>query len=416
MVINGRWNGQSLSISLKPGSLTVSVQRKDGPDSSDSRVYSFDGQGRLWTAMSGGVSYRRGLNGRTVAKWFARPDNQGLEAQRERRWLTDQEAGGLQEEARALAAALLQAVRSDQVSLDQPLPAQAMPLFECIAAFDAARYRQDVQAYQRVYQPVGILPPDQYMAVVLQATEGCSFNTCTFCDFYRERRFRIKPVDEFRSHAQAVRDFLGQGLALRRTLFLGDANALVTPMPRLLDLLAAAREVFDVEALGGIYAFLDGFSGEKKRVEDYRRLAELGVRRIYIGMESGSPDLLRFLKKPGRPEDVLQAVQAIKAGGIAVGVIVLLGAGGEAYALAHVTDTTRLLNAMNLGLDDLIYFSELVESEGLEYTRDAYRQQLKPLSPAGRIAQGEEIERGLVFRQEDGVPHISRYDIREFVY
>jgi len=38
-------------------------------------------------------------------------------------------------------------------------------------------------------KPVGILPPDQYMAVVLQAAEGCAFNTCTFCDFYRDRSF-----------------------------------------------------------------------------------------------------------------------------------------------------------------------------------------------------------------------------------
>lgn len=365
--------------------------------------------------MVGGISYRRGLNGRTVAKWFA-DGKAGLEAARARRWLTGDETAQLQEEARRQARDLFAAIQEGQAALDASLDAQADRLFERVLAFDQMRYQQDVDAYHRVYLPVGILPPDQYMAVVLQATEGCSFNTCTFCDFYRDRRFRIKTTDQFRQHAQAVRAYLAEGLALRRTLFLGDANALVVPMPRLLELLAVTREVFDVERLGGIYAFLDGFSGEKKTAADYQHLAALGVRRIYIGMESGNPALLRLLKKPGSPEDVLQAVQAIKAGGIAVGVIALLGAGGQSYAQAHVHDTIQLLNAMDLDLDDLVYFSELIESEGLEYTRTAFQQQLKPLDTSARIAQGEEIERGLVFRPENGIPHISRYDIREFVY
>jgi radical SAM superfamily enzyme YgiQ (UPF0313 family) len=263
---------------------------------------------------------------------------------------------------------------------------------------------------------VGILPPDQYMAVVLQATEGCSFNTCTFCNFYRDRPFRIKSPGEFRLHAEAVRDFLGLGLSLRRTIFLGDANALVTPMPRLLPLLEAVHQVYDVERLGGMYAFLDGFSGEKKTPGDFRRLAEGGMRRVYVGLESGSPALLRFLKKPGAPEDALRAVQAMKAGGLAVGVIVLLGAGGHTYAKEHVRETVRTINAMQLDADDLIYFSELVESEGLPYVQAAYQAGLQPLSQQERLAQGEEIEAGLKFSQQGGTPHISRYDIREFVY
>jgi radical SAM superfamily enzyme YgiQ (UPF0313 family) len=132
------------------------------------------------------------------------------------------------------------------------------------ANLSADRYRQDVIQYHKVYKPVGILPPDQYMAVVLQATEGCSFNTCTFCDFYRDRPFRIKQPDAFRQHCEAVRDYLGEGLKLRRTIFLGDANALVIPMPRLLPLLDIVHQTYDVEALGGIYAFLDGLAGNAK--------------------------------------------------------------------------------------------------------------------------------------------------------
>lgn len=407
MVINGTWKNQALSLSLKPNSLTLSLQSQG-----QSQVFSFDGEGRLWTAMFEGISYRCGLNGKTVAKWQL-PDGQ-----RDRRWLPPEALAHLRERAHQTVAALLHDLQSspDEVRLLTPLPESALASFERIITFTPARYQADAAHYHRAYQPVGILPPDQYMAVVLQATEGCSFNTCTFCNFYRDRRFHIKTPEEFRAHAHAVKDFLGAGLALRRTIFLGDANALVVPMPRLLTLLDVVRQVYNVEQLGGIYAFLDGFSGEKKTAADYARLAAHGVKRIYIGMESGSAELLQFLKKPGSPGDVVQAVRAIKAGGVAVGVIVLLGAGGKAYAQEHIHDTIQAINAMHLDLDDLIYFSELIEDEGLEYTLAAFQLQLQPLSPQERIAQGEAIERGLIFSKRRGTPHISRYDIREFVY
>ena len=298
MVIFGKWKDQTLSLSIKPNSLTLSLQ-----NTGDSQVFSFDGEGRLWTAMRAGISYRRGLNGRTVAKWQTMNTTTHREDGRDRRWMDPQEASQLETLAREIVSSLLVDFEAGQVNLQAPLPAEALALIHKILSFTETRYQEDVKRYHQVYKPVGILPPDQYMSVVLQATEGCSFNTCTFCNFYRDRRFRIRPADEFRVHAQEVRDYLGAGLNLRRTLFLGDANALVVPMPRLLALVDVVHEVFDVERLGGIYAFLDGFSGEKKTAADYAELARRGMKRIYIGMESGNGELLRFLKKPGQPED-----------------------------------------------------------------------------------------------------------------
>ncbi len=382
MVILGKYRNRSLTLSIKPGCITLSLG-----GASDSSVYSFDYTGRLWTAMLAGKSYRRGLDGKVVAKWEVQ------NRERQRRWLSPTEAAALEETSRQAAAEVLAGVDNGAVRLDQPLPELGRHGLRQAAAFDSSAYRQDVASYHQVYKPVGILPPDQYMAVVLQATEGCSFNTCTFCDFYRGRPFRIKKPEDFRRHAETVKDYLGEGLNLRRTLFFGDANALVTPMPRLLPLFDIANEVYDVERLGGIYAFLDGFSGERKTSQDYTELAKRGLKRVYIGMESGSEALLQFLKKPGKPSDVAHAVEAMKAGGVAVGVIVLLGAGGHAYAKEHVRETIAALNNMPLDLDDIIYFSELIENEDLPYVQDAYQAGLKPLTAEERIAQANAIER-----------------------
>lgn len=389
MIWNGQWRGQPLTLNARAESLTISLGTPGQPDQ---EVYSFDGAGRPWSVFRQGVLYRRGLNGRVLARWR---ENES----RQRRWLPDAEARALESLIRARMVEL-------EAELWGALPGDLTALFTPILNHDA---QADMRRCAEVYQPVGILPPDQYLAAVLQLTEGCSFNTCTFCTFYKGRPFRIKPPDELRAHALAVRDFLGAGLRLRRSIFLGDANALVVPMPRLLPLLDVVREVFDVEAAGGLYAFLDGFSGEKKSQEDYRALAGRGLRRVYVGLESGSDALLHELRKPGSASDAIQAVREMKAGGVAVGVIVLIGAGGQAFSGAHVRETIQVLNAMPLDGRDLLYLSDLVIDPAMAYAQQAAA--FAALDTSAMRAQEETIRAGLHI-----APRISRYDIREFIY
>ena len=81
----------------------------------------------------------------------------------------------------------------------------------------------------------------------------------------------------------------------------------------------------------GIYAFVDGLSAERKSVEDFRELWRRGVRRVYIGLESGCEALLTWLRKPSSAAMMLDAVKRMKTAGLQVGVIVLTGVGGERF-------------------------------------------------------------------------------------
>lgn len=381
-------------------------------------VYTLDLSGRLIGAFREGRNLRRGLDGWVLARW------RQAGAPRQHLWLDEDEAGELLAQLRADLGQL--------AALDlQPEFAQVV---ERGLGFD---YAADVARFGAIYRPVAILPPDQYQALVLQATEGCSFNTCTFCALYRDVRFRIKTADEFARHIEAVRDFFGPGLLLRRSLFLADANALIMPQPRLLPLLDVLHRAFEImpddlpsgqrrpwlaahpTGITGLYAFIDGLSAERKTVDDFRALRRLGLRRVYIGLESGHEPLLAWLHKPSPAAAMLDAVRRLKAAGVQVGVIVLTGVGGRRFDRGHIADTAAILDAMALAAGDLIYFSPFQPDPDAPYLALAAADGVDAPDPALAQAQERAIRAALTLPPPgpaSGGPQRVPYNLRDFVY
>lgn len=401
MIVRGRLDGQPIILSLKRGSLTVALD--------EATVLALDRAGRLWSFYVEGHHFRRGLNGSVLAKWT----REGI---RQRRCLWHSESNLVIRRTSLILRKLCQGLRFDPVPAGgtRVAPEIAQEISEVLAggaAFDVEAAHIDVAHYHQIYKPIGILPPDQYMALVLQVTEGCSFNTCTFCTFYKDRPFRVKSPQELRAHIAAVHDYLRDSMLMRRGVFLADANALVVPQRQMVELLDVVRE--EVGETRDIHAFLDGFSGRKKSVEDYAALAARGLRRVYVGLESGHDPLLTWIRKPGRASDAVAAVRRMKAGGVHAGVIVMLGIGGERYTEGHTHDTIDIVNRMGLGRGDLLYFSEFVP-HGTLYEAQGDAPDLQPLSRTRMAAQRADIVAGLRFGDER--PQIATYDIREFVY
>jgi hypothetical protein len=425
MIAQGRWHTTFYAISLKDSSLSVAIN--------GDYIVVCDRAGRLYSVYRAGLHHRRSLNGTILQKWTT--------DERQRRWLDQTEADQLLDDAAGNFRQLRAALGAPDWEWVTP-PGQSSALdelwqvIELAARFDSVTARLDAARFAEVYAPIGILPPDQYLALVLQATVGCSFNTCTFCDLYHQP-FRIKTADEFRRHVHAVHDYLGESLRLRqRSIFLGAANALAIPMPRLLALFEIIQESCHSEPHSGeesqvvrkeiprrrnadpgndtpaIYAFLDAFTGTRKSVEDYQALAARGLQRVYIGLESGHDPLLEFVRKPGHARDAIDTVQAIKTAGINVGVIVLIGLGGERFAEGHAVDTIQVLNQMQLNGGDLLYFSDLVEEPDTPYPILAELHGIRALDRSERAAQRNLIRSGLA----PGGVKISNYDVREFVY
>ena len=403
MIVAGRSANTGYTISLKDASLTVSINGQ--------AIIACDRAGRLYSVYTQGRHHRRSLGGQVLQKWHTA-------CGRQRQWLGQTEADALIDFAAGRLRQLFDRLHSPDWlwSIPPDRPEQLTEWLTVLARgarFDREAARSDAARFETVYDQIGVLPPDQYLALVLQATQGCSFNTCAFCDLYHQP-FRVKTPDEFKWHIANVREYLGDSLLLRRrSIFIGAANALAVPMPRLLPLFETIAGEFDTTT-HGVYAFLDAFTGTRKDVADYRALAGLGLRRVYVGLESGHDPLLEFVRKPGRAADGIDTVRTIRAAGVNVGVIVMIGLGGDRFAHGHITDTIHVLDEMQLGAGDLLYFSDLVEEPGTPYSALAAGHSIRALPSIERAAQRTAIHDRLRFTGSP--PKISNYDIREFVY
>jgi hypothetical protein len=415
-------DGRPATLLLRDDSTVLSV--------GDDVVSSWDLCGRPYALVRETGTYRRCLDGGLLRKREATADGPRL---RERLSATEGEpvVEAARQEAEALLAVIPRAFGSTgpegsagagTETADPSSPGRdgaprddgAARRLRTIVAMDARALREDAALFLAASGPVGILPPDQYLALVVRVTEGCSWNACTFCRLYRDVPFRFKAKDALERHIEALVAYFGPSLALRRSVFLGDANALCVAHDRLLPLveIVAAR----VPGLP-LSSFLDAWTGARRPADEWRSYAALGLRRVYVGLETGDPSLLAWLEKPGSPQEAVDLVGALHEAGIAAGVIVLLGAGGERFAEAHVTRTAETLSAMRLEPDDLVHFSEYVDDPSLAYGRRAAgAADLQPL-PAARCAeQRRAIRQALRPGDPAHPPRTATYDIREFVY
>lgn len=186
------------------------------------------------------------------------------------------------------------------------------------------------------YEGMIIRPPSEAASLLLQVTVGCSHNKCTFCSVYKEKRFRIKKIDEIEEDILEASNYGPIG-----RVFLCDGDALIIPQGRLVEILQSVKNNIKGVKRVGIYA--NAKSILRKTPDDLIELRELGLKIIYLGVETGSEELLKKIKKGVSYEQMVEAGRMVKEAGITLSVTVLLGIGGRDESVKHAMDTARIL-------------------------------------------------------------------------
>jgi len=364
-----------MEIRAGPAALSIFV--------TESQAYFFDRSGRLFAAWDTGWFVGFGLSGRAMARRW-----QGN--RRRLRALKPAEITQIDEKSKRILRAAYSTAEAGEKSW-----------FGRALTYGRA---QDIQRFHGVYRPVGILPPDQYGACVVQVTEGCGWNRCHFCSFYRRQSYRLKSHRDIKDHIERVAGFFGDGLSLRRSIFLGEANALGAPLDHLLCAMESARQKL-VPRMGpfrGFYSFSEGSAASCRQAAEFRALARLGLKRVYYGLETGHATLRKTLGKPGSLETIAESIENAKSAGVRIAVILLAGAGGRAGAKSHREESVRFVRSLPLDQSDLLFLSPLYGGDGTGET---------PLKAGDMARQVESLRRELA-----PTVRVAPYDIREFTF
>lgn len=188
------------------------------------------------------------------------------------------------------------------------------------------------------YEGTVIRPPSEADSLIFQITLGCSDNSCVFCPAYKDKPFKIRPLEDI---AKEI-DFASKEYPEIRKIFLADGDALIMPQKQLVKIFDCILEKFKSVRRISLYA-----SSKSVSLKSVRELEELRKRKlslVYAGFETGDPDVYNMILKHGSPQDNVKTVNKLKEAGIKSNVTVIIGLGGKRYSASHAFNTARILN------------------------------------------------------------------------
>lgn len=183
-------------------------------------------------------------------------------------------------------------------------------------------------------------PPSEAYSLILQVTIGCSHNKCSFCSMFKDKKFRVRSMEEIKAD---LADARGYYRAVER-IFLADGDALCLSMQKLLDILAEIKKLFPECKRVGIYGSARDVL--RKSLAELKELKQAGLGIVYLGAESGSQEILDRINKNATRQELIDAVKLIEESGIRSSVTFISGMGGKSLWREHALETASMINEM----------------------------------------------------------------------
>ncbi|MFW9810719.1 MAG: radical SAM protein [Candidatus Thorarchaeota archaeon] len=185
-------------------------------------------------------------------------------------------------------------------------------------------------------------PPSEARSLILQATVGCSHNACIFCVSYKQKKYRIRGAQGIKSDLDSIPPGYKRNV---RRVFLADGNALAMPTDELIETLDILKSELPSLERVGIYGYAKDV--REKSIEDLRRINTAGLGIVYLGLETGDDDLLRWARKGINSAENISACKKIRDSNIPLSLTIILGLGGYENSERHAKATADVLNKID---------------------------------------------------------------------
>ncbi len=247
-------------------------------------------------------------------------------------------------------------------------------------------------------------PPSEAYSLIIQVTIGCAHNKCTFCSMFKDKRFRVRNVNEVLEDLDSARKHY------RRVdrIFLADGDALVLQNKNLLVILDYIKKLFPECERVGIYGSPQDVLRKSK--EELEELRDHGIGIIYIGAESGSDKVLRDIKKGATRAELIESVKRIESAGIPASVTFISGLAGKDGWEDHAIQSGTMITEMEPSYVGLL---TLITEPGTELHRDITEGSFRLLSPMEVVKETElllentNVTKNCVFRSNHASNYVS---------
>lgn len=253
------------------------------------------------------------------------------------------------------------------------------------------------------YEGIVYRPPSEAYSLIVQVTIGCSQNHCAFCSMYKTKQFRIRSTDEIIDDFMEAREMYPK----IEKIFLADGDALICPVQDLEMILKLIRKKFP--ECRQVTCYASPKSILLKKTDELKRLCQLGLSMVYMGLESGSDKVLEYMKKGADSKEMIKAAEKIHNAGIRLSVTAISGLGGKKWWKEHAVETGKVLSEMKPEYAGLL---TLMIEEGVPLEQEIKSGRFQLMNPYEILIETREMLEhmdcpGCIFRSNHASNYIS---------
>lgn len=188
-------------------------------------------------------------------------------------------------------------------------------------------------------------PPSEAKSLIIQITEGCSYNKCRFCYMYKNKKFRVKNDEEIEKHLVQLKLYYKDYLDMTKRAFLADGNVMCLNTTKLLSLLSKIKQYFP--GLERISCYSSAKDILNKSDDELIKLKLAGLDMLYIGIESGDDEVLKLMEKGSSQQDMVDGCIRAKKVGFTLSCMIISGLGGQKYFKEHAIQSAKVISSIN---------------------------------------------------------------------
>lgn len=259
-----------------------------------------------------------------------------------------------------------------------------------------------------------IRPPSEASSLLIRLTRNCPWNMCTFCRVYKKRQFSlrsveniIKDIDFVHGYIEGIKQVVTPGghidnemintlynrfeqkdrtafnaamnwyVSGMKSIFLQDADSLIMKPDDLVCVLEHIKKCFP--EVDRITSYARSHTIVRIKQDDLGRMANAGLNRIHVGMESGSDTVLKRISKGATKETHIKAGLKVKEAGMELSEYVMPGLGGINHSIEHALETASALNKIN---PDFIRIRTLAVTNGTVLAEEVGKKEFEKPSDA----------------------------------